>query len=88
MSNAGKVFAVALVAALAWAGAPVAQAQPPIRIGASLSLTSTYAPLAQNQCGDHQLAVKHLDEKGGSPTAVRPYEELITQDKVDLVLGP
>ena len=39
MSHAGKVFAVALLVALAWAIAPVAEAQPPIRIGASLSLT-------------------------------------------------
>ena len=43
MSHAGKVFAVALLAALAWAVAPVAQAQPPIRIGAALSQTGGYA---------------------------------------------
>ena len=38
-----KVFAVALLAALAWAVVPVAEAQPPIRIGASLSKTGVAA---------------------------------------------
>ena len=95
MSNARKVFAVAGLAALAWAVAPVAQAQPPIRIGA--------AP-GQNQLRGYQLCVKHMNEKGGvlgrklelvvyddgsdPATAIRLYEKLITQDKVDLVLGP
>ena len=36
VSNAKKAFAVALLAALAWAVAPVAEAQAPIRIGAAL----------------------------------------------------
>ena len=49
MSHARKVFAVALLAALAWAVAPVAEAQPPIRIGASLSLTGTYLAIGQKQ---------------------------------------
>ena len=31
MSNARKVLTVALLAALAWADAPLAEAQPPIR---------------------------------------------------------
>ena len=44
MSHARKVFAVALLAALAWAVAPVAEAQPPIRIGASLPLHGEIHP--------------------------------------------
>ena len=36
MSHARKVFAVALLLALAWVVAPVAEAQPPIRIGETL----------------------------------------------------
>ena len=43
MSRAGKVLAVALLAALVWAGAAVTEAQPPIRIGATLSQTGAYA---------------------------------------------
>ena len=99
-----KIFAVAVLAALAWAVAPVAEAQPPIRIGASLAQTGAYATLGQNQSRGYQLCVKHLNDKGGvlgrklelvvyddgsdPATAVRLYEKLITQDKVDLVLGP
>ena len=40
MSHARKVFAVALLVALAWAVTPAAQAQPPIRIGATLAQTA------------------------------------------------
>jgi branched-chain amino acid transport system substrate-binding protein len=81
-----------------------AEAQRPIRIGASLSLTGPYSALGQNQQRGYQLCVKHKNEKGGvlrrkielllyddhsePATAVRLYEKLITQDKVDLVLGP
>ena len=65
MSNAGKVFAAALLVALAWADAPVAEAQPPIRIGASLSQTGAYAATGQNQLRGYQLCVKHLNDKGG-----------------------
>src|SRR5262249_60682002 len=79
-------------------------AQGPIRIGASLSLTGTYAALAQNHQRGYQLCAKHVNEKGGvlgrkiefvfyddqsqPATGVRLYEKLISQDKVELVLGP
>jgi ABC-type branched-subunit amino acid transport system substrate-binding protein len=82
----------------------VADAQPPIRIGASLSQTGVYATQGQNLLRGYQLCVKHTNGKGGvlgrqlelvvyddvsdPATAVRLYEKLITQDKVDLVLGP
>ena len=82
----------------------VAEAQPPIRIGASASKTGAYAALGQNQLRGYELCVKHTNDKGGvlgrklelvaeddqsqPATAVRIYERLITQDKVDLVLGP
>ena len=81
-----------------------AAAQGPIRIGASLSLTGTYAALGQNQQRGYQLCAKHVNEKGGvlgrkiefvlyddqsqPATGVRLYEKLISQDKVDLVMGP
>jgi len=65
VSNAGKVFAVALLAALAWAVAPVAEAQPPIRICASLAQAGVYAALGQNQLRGYQLCVKHMNDKGG-----------------------
>ncbi|MEK7715244.1 MAG: ABC transporter substrate-binding protein, partial [candidate division NC10 bacterium] len=104
MRKAGKVFAVVVLAALASAVAPVTEAQAPIRIGASLAQTGVYAALGQNLLRGYQLCVKHMNEKGGvlgrklelvlyddgsdPATAVRLYEKLIAQDKVDLVLGP
>ena len=104
MSHARKVFAVVLLAALGWAGAPVAEAQRPILIGASVTQTGVYAALGQTQLRGYQLCVKHMNDKGGvlarkvelvvyddgsdPATAVRLYEKLITQDKVDLVLAP
>ena len=65
MSHARKVFAVAGLAALAWAVAPVAQAQKPIRIGATVSQTGAFAALGPNQLRGYQLCVKHMNEKGG-----------------------
>jgi len=104
VSNAGRVCVAALLAALAWAVAPVAEAQPPIRIGATLAQTGVYAVPGQNQLRGYRLCVKHTNEKGGvlgrklelivyddgsDPAAAgRLYEKLITQDKVNLVLGP
>ena len=95
---------VTLVSFLLGAVAPAAEAQAPIRIGASLSQTGAFAALGQDQLRGYQLCVKQVNDKGGvlgrklelvlyddgsdSATAVRLYEKLITQDKVDLVLGP
>ena len=91
MSHAGKIFAVAVLVALAWAGAPVVDAQPPIRIGASLSQTGALAALGQPLLRGYQLCVKHMNERGGvlgrklklvvyndgsdAATAVRLYEK-------------
>ena len=81
-----------------------AAAQAPIRIGASLSLTGSYSALGQNQHRGYQLCAKHVNEKGGvlgrkvefvlyddkseAATGVRLYERLITEDKVDVIMGP
>ena len=105
MSTFGKAFiAGVMIVAPSIGPVAVAEAQPPIRIGASASRTGTYAALGQNQLRGYQLCVKHTNEKGGvlgrkvelvveddqsqSATAIRIYERLITQEKVDLVLGP
>src|ERR1041384_4202899 len=96
--------ALAVAIALAVGGVVPATAQGPIRIGASLSLTGTYAKLGKNQHEGYQLCEKDLNAKGGllgrkvelvvyddqsmPATAVRLYEKLITEDKVDAVMGP
>src|SRR5215207_4640224 len=95
----------AAITALGVLGASLlASAQGPVRIGASLSLTGTYAKLGKNQHEGYQLCQKDLNAKGGllgrkvefvvyddqsaPPTGVRLYEKLITEDKVDAVMGP
>jgi len=95
----------ALVVALAVVvGSLPVTAQGPIKIGASLSLTGTYAKLGKNQHEGYQLCQKDLNAHGGllgrkiefvvyddqsmPATAVRLYEKLITEDKVDGVMGP
>ena len=65
MSIARKVFAVPVLAALAWAAAPVADAQVPIRIGATLALTGGIVAADLNTLHGYQLCVKHLNDKGG-----------------------
>src|SRR6185295_1262988 len=94
-----------VITALGVLGASLmADAQGPVRIGASLSLTGTYAKLGKNQHEGYQLCQKDLNAKGGllgrkiefvvyddqsmPPTGVRLYEKLITEDKVDAVMGP
>jgi branched-chain amino acid transport system substrate-binding protein len=96
---------VAVLTVALWLGSStVVEAQPPIRIGASLSQTGEYAPLALKQLRGYQLCVKHANDKGGMlgrrvelqveddqsdpAAATRIYQKLITQDKVDLILGP
>jgi len=98
-----KALSALLVAAILGASLP-ASAQGPIRIGASLSLTGTYAQPGRYQHEGYQLCEKHLNTKGGvlgrkvefvvyddqsrPDTGVRLYEKLITEDKVDGVMGP
>jgi branched-chain amino acid transport system substrate-binding protein len=95
----------ALIAIALVVGATVpVDAQGPIRIGASLSLTGTYAKLGKNQHEGYKLCEKDLNARGGllgrkvefvvyddqstPATAVRLYEKLITEDRVDAVMGP
>ena len=65
VSRAGKVFAVTVLSALAWAVAPGAQAQSPIRIGASFAQTGVLAAVGQSRLRGSQLCVKHTNDKGG-----------------------
>jgi branched-chain amino acid transport system substrate-binding protein len=105
VSRPGRAVVAALVALALTVGLlAVGDAQPPIRIGASLARTGPYAAPAQNQRRGYELCVKHANEKGGvlgrrleliveddqskAPTAVAIYEKLITQEKVDAILGP
>lgn len=79
-------------------------AQPPLRVGVSISRTGAYDELAPALQRGYELCLKHTNDKGGvlgrklelvtdddrsEPTeAVRIYERLITRDKVEALLGP
>jgi len=79
-------------------------AQAPIRIGASLSTTGNYSVQGGYQREGYLLCQKHVNAQGGllgrpvefvidddasdEKAVVRIYERLITEDKVDAVLGP
>ena len=98
-----RVVVLALASGIGFWASP-AGAQAPMKIGASLSLTGTYAAPGQNHQRGYQLCAKHVNDKGGvlgrkiefvlyddrsdPATGVRLYERLITQDKVDAIMGP
>jgi branched-chain amino acid transport system substrate-binding protein len=79
-------------------------AQQPIQIGASMSITGRYALRGGYQREGYLLCQKHVNERGGvlgrtveflirddrsdGQTTVSLYEKLITEDKVDAVMGP
>ena len=91
-----------LVLGLMSSESPAAQA--PIKIGASISLTGTYAKLGGYTQDGYLMCAKEINDKGGllgrkmefvvyddrseAPTAIKLYEKLITEDKVELVMGP
>ena len=79
-------------------------AQQPIRIGASMALTGKYSLQGGYGRDGYQLCQKHVNAHGGvlgrpiqfviqddtsdEKTAARVYEKLITEEKVDALLGP
>jgi len=84
--------------------ATAAQQPGSLRIGASMSLTGQYARTGKEVMNAYQLWAEQVNEKGGvlgrkvefvtyddtsdPETAARLYEKLISEDKVDLILGP
>jgi branched-chain amino acid transport system substrate-binding protein len=88
---------------LASVGAAFGQ-QKPLKIGASLSLTGTLAQSGEKNKRGYELWAQDVNARGGllgrpvefviyddrsdAGTSARLYEKLITEDKVDLVIGP
>ena len=100
-----KRLAPVAVAGVVFASLPLpVAAQTPIKIGASMSVTGTYAKPGTYQKQGYDVCIDELNAKGGilgrkvelviyddqstPATAVRLYEKLITEDKVDAVMGP
>ncbi len=83
---------------------PAPTSAPPIKIGASLPLTGDFSDPGTAAKKGYELWVEIVNQSGGllgrqveltvydnasnPDTAVADYERLITQDKVDLVVGP
>jgi len=100
-----KRLAPVALAGVVFASLPLpVDAQTPIKIGASMSVTGTYAKPGTYQKQGYDVCIDELNAKGGilgrkvelviyddqstPATAVRLYEKLITEDKVDAVMGP
>ena len=101
----GQRLAPVALAGVVLASLPLpADAQTPIKIGASMSVTGTYAKPGSYQKEGYDVCIDELNGKGGllgrkvelviyddqsqPATAVKLYEKLITEDKVDAVMGP
>ncbi|HXU90066.1 MAG TPA: amino acid ABC transporter substrate-binding protein [Methylomirabilota bacterium] len=98
-----KAFAIMFVlcAATAWADhRPGGE----VVVGGAISQTGRYAEPAGRQVNaiklwvdevnarggllGHKIVLQLLDDKSDTQTSIKLYEKLITEDKVDLVLGP
>jgi branched-chain amino acid transport system substrate-binding protein len=104
MSPIGLVALLAGILVTLAGPLPAGAQQPPIRVGASLSLTGAYAKpglygregyaLCQKQINEgvgvlgRPVEFVIYDDRSDPQTGVRLYEKLITEDRVELVMGP
>ena len=95
---------VVLAFAMLAAGVPAARAEPDVVFGGAISLTGRFAEPAGRQVNSIKMWVDDvnahggivgrkvklvlLDDKSDTQTAVKLYEKLITEDKVDVLLAP
>ncbi len=82
----------------------IAAAAAPLKVGASVALTGKYSRTGQEQLNGIKMWVQDVNARGGilgrkvdlvyyddeskPDTGAKLYEKLITDDKVDLLLGP
>ena len=104
MLRLGTLELVVLVLALLVAGPDPARADPEVVFGGAISLTGRFAEPAGRQVNSIRMWVDEvngrggilgrkiklvlLDDKSDTQTAVKLYEKLITEDKVDVLLAP
>src|SRR5258707_1729596 len=74
----------------------------PLKLGALLSLTGTFAQPAEsirngmdlyftqnnNKIGNRPVQIQYEDEEGNPQTALRKYQQLVTRDQVNILVGP
>jgi branched-chain amino acid transport system substrate-binding protein len=93
-----------IAAALVIGAPEPSEAQQPIRIGATMSQTGNYATQGGPASNGYRLCQKDVNDKGGllgrriefliyddksdPKLAIDLYEKLITEDKVDAIMGP
>ena len=91
-------------AALVLSAASLAQSSPPVRIGSTLALTGPLSATALTHKLVGEIYIDQLNKRGGllgrkvewivlddqsKPDVARTlYEQLVTSDKVDLLMGP
>ena len=99
-----RIAAVVAAAACIASGSAMAQSQGPLVVGSSLSLTGPLSATAMTHKLVGEIYVEQLNARGGllgrkvewlvkddqsKPDLARTlYEQLITSDKVDLLMGP
>jgi branched-chain amino acid transport system substrate-binding protein len=104
MTPRQRYVAVVLASALGLALAASSVAQAPIQVGATTAMTGADAVQGGYTRDGYELCQKHVNERGGllgrpmklvirddgsdPRAAARLYETLITEDKVDAVIGP
>src|SRR5215470_14066118 len=104
MTSWKRLVSAVLASLMLASTAPPATAQDPIKIGASMSVTGSYAKPGTYQKEGSDVCIDELNAKGGllggkvelaiyddqsmPATAVKFYEKLITDDKVAAVMGP
>ncbi|MEK6712058.1 MAG: amino acid ABC transporter substrate-binding protein [Nitrospinota bacterium] len=98
-----RLWAAAILALVLAGPAPVLAANE-IVVGGSLSLTGPFSEPANRMSNSYRMYVDELNARGGwlgrkvklvllddksdNQTAIRLYEKLIVEDKVDLLVGP
>ncbi|REL38421.1 hypothetical protein DYD21_00250 [Rhodohalobacter sp. SW132] len=99
-----RLISAFILAVFLMATAFIPNDDPPIRIGATMSETGAYSTQGIPARDGYLLCEKHLNEQGGilgrniefliyddessTDRAIALYEQLITEDEVDLVMGP
>jgi branched-chain amino acid transport system substrate-binding protein len=99
-----RAFRFALAGVCFLLGMQYALADGPIRVGVTASLTGDYAKLGQDQLSGirmwaddvnargallgRKVEIVYYDDASSPEKSAQLYERLITQDKVDLLLGP